>query len=122
MRWALLGASDACARRVLPALRAVGEDVSRIYSSSAERAREFAHRNGVVFATRDLAVALDAVDAVYVSSSNERHAPHVLAAAAPGRLVLCEKPLARRAEGALTVIDILRPDSRARILAKPAGS
>ena len=40
------------------------------------------------------ALADPAVDIVYVSTTNELHRPQTLAAAAAGKHVLCEKPLA----------------------------
>ena len=106
MRWALIGASDVSERRMLPALRAAGERATRIYSSNLERARRYAARHDVEQATSDLARALDeGVDAVYVSSANQHHAVHVLAAAGAGRHVLCEKPLALAADDAFAMVE-----------------
>jgi 1,5-anhydro-D-fructose reductase (1,5-anhydro-D-mannitol-forming) len=94
---------------MLPALRAAGEQILRIFSSDLRRGRTFALEHGVPSATDNLAIALDdGVDAVYVSSTNERHAAHVISAARAGRHVLCEKPLATNAEDAAAMIAACR--------------
>jgi 1,5-anhydro-D-fructose reductase (1,5-anhydro-D-mannitol-forming) len=96
LRWCLIGASDIAATEVLPALRAVGDTAVVVRSGDLRHARAWADRNGVPQAVTDLAAAVgrDDVDAVYVSSVNAQHREHVEAAAAAGKHVLAEKPLA----------------------------
>jgi 1,5-anhydro-D-fructose reductase (1,5-anhydro-D-mannitol-forming) len=95
MRWGLIGASNIAGEWMVGALRAVGDEPVAVVSGSLDRARAFAQQHGLAhaFARED---ALDALglDAVYVSSTNERHEASVLHAAAQGWHVLCEKPLA----------------------------
>src|SRR4051795_8557177 len=54
---------------------------------------------GIPDSTTDLGALLAApgVDAVYISTTNEKHRPQALAAIAAGKHVLCEKPLAMTA-------------------------
>ena len=81
LRWALVGASDIAATQVLPALHAIGHRAVVVQSSSAERAADYAARHGIGRATDSLDEALAAdVDAVYVSTTNDRHAAAVHAA------------------------------------------
>ncbi|MFZ5852813.1 MAG: Gfo/Idh/MocA family protein [Actinomycetota bacterium] len=96
LRWALVGASDIAATRVLPAIRAVGDSVVVVRSGDAAHGRAWAQRHGVPQAVVDVRAAVDRddVDAVYVSSVNVQHREHVEAAAAAGKHVLAEKPLA----------------------------
>jgi 1,5-anhydro-D-fructose reductase (1,5-anhydro-D-mannitol-forming) len=96
MRWGLIGASDIAATRMIAAFRATGGEVVSVLSSSPERARSFAAEHGLAGGTTDLdaLVGDDGIDAVYISTTNEKHKAQALAAIAAGKHVLCEKPLA----------------------------
>lgn len=104
VRWGFVGASTIAREHMIAAVRASGHDVVAITSGSAERARAYAHEHGIARAHESLESLLadPAVEAVYISSTNEKHCAQVLAAAAAGKHVLCEKPLA------LTVADARR--------------
>jgi 1,5-anhydro-D-fructose reductase (1,5-anhydro-D-mannitol-forming) len=95
--WGLIGASHIAAEHMVGAIHAcAGQQVVAVASSRIERAREFAAELAVARAYDSVAALLadPAVHAVYVSSTNEKHRDQVLAAAAAGKHVLCEKPLA----------------------------
>jgi 1,5-anhydro-D-fructose reductase (1,5-anhydro-D-mannitol-forming) len=96
LRWGLVGASDIAATRMIPAMRRLGHGVAAVCSSSAERAGAYAAAHGIPYATSSLDALLgrDDVDAVYISTTNQLHCAQTLAAAAAGKHVLCEKPLA----------------------------
>jgi 1,5-anhydro-D-fructose reductase (1,5-anhydro-D-mannitol-forming) len=94
LRWALVGPSAIAARRFLPALRSEDQEVVSVYSSSADRAVEFASAHGIALGTDDLDLALVGVDAAYVSSRNDRRADQVARVIAAGAHVFCEKPIA----------------------------
>lgn len=106
LRWALLGASDIAATRMIPAFRAAGHDVVIVQSGSPEWAADYAGAHGIPASTTSVqeAVSRADVDAVYVSSVNERHRSHVEAAAAAGRHVLAEKPLALTVADAIAMV------------------
>jgi 1,5-anhydro-D-fructose reductase (1,5-anhydro-D-mannitol-forming) len=95
-RWGLIGGSDIAATRMIPAMRALGQSPVAVSSSSAERAELFAGRHDIAASCRDVDELLgrDDIDAVYISSVNRLHAEHTIAAAAAGKHVLCEKPVA----------------------------
>jgi len=95
--WGFVGASTWAARYLAPAVAAVpGSRGVGVFSSSRERGERFAASNGLekAYASLDELLADPAVEAVYVSSTNDRHAEQTIAAAGAGRHVLCEKPLA----------------------------
>lgn len=95
--WGLIGASTVAKEHMLGAIGAQeGNFVQAIFSSSAERAQTFAKDHGIpaAYDTLDALLADPQVQAVYISTTNELHHPQVLAAAAAGKHVLCEKPLA----------------------------
>jgi 1,5-anhydro-D-fructose reductase (1,5-anhydro-D-mannitol-forming) len=96
LRWALIGASDIAATRMIPAMRAAGDSITVVQSGSPDWAEEFARTHEIPNAVSDIdaALARPDVDAVYVSSHNDKHHAQVLAAAAAGKHVLAEKPLA----------------------------
>jgi 1,5-anhydro-D-fructose reductase (1,5-anhydro-D-mannitol-forming) len=107
LRWVLVGASDIAATRVLPAMRAVGQEPIAVLSSDRARGERYAQQQGIprVAATLDEALSLDA-DAVYVSTTNERHCEQAIAAMRAGRHVLCEKPIATNLADAAAIIDV----------------
>ena len=110
MRWALIGASDIAATQVLPALRQLGHEAVVVVGSDADRVARYAIRNGVGRGTTSVEEALGSgggsdIDAVYVSTTNERHAAGVHAAVGAGCHVLCEKPLATSLDQARAMVD-----------------
>lgn len=95
MRWGLIGASTIAAEHMIGAIRSQpGQEVVAVLSADATRGRSYADRHGIAQATTDLAALLDGVDAVYISTTNEKHRAEALAAIRAGKHVLCEKPLA----------------------------
>jgi len=106
-RWAILGASDIAATRVIPAIRAHGGKISVVQSGSSDWAGEYANRHAIAESVTSVedAVGRDDVDAVYVSSHNHKHRDQVIAAARAGKHVLAEKPLALTLEDARAMVN-----------------
>ena len=96
MRWGLIGASTIAEQHMIAAIRATGGEVQTVVSTSMERVQTFANRHAIAEAADNLAVLLNdaSIQAVYISSTNEKHRSQALAAIAAGKHVLCEKPLA----------------------------
>lgn len=95
--WGLIGASTIAAEHMIGAIRAQqGHDVVAVASSNAQRAKDYAEKHRIAGAYDSVAALLTdpAVQVVYISTTNELHRDQVLAAAAAGKHVLCEKPLA----------------------------
>ena len=106
--WALVGASTIAAEWMIDAIRAQGDsDVVAVMSSSAERGAAYAREHGIGRScdTVDALLADPAVDIVYISTTNELHLEQTLAAAAAGKHVLCEKPLALTVPDARRMVD-----------------
>ena len=105
--WGLIGASTIARQYMVDAIRAQdGNEVVAVMSSSADRATQFATENGIAgaYASIDSLLADPAVQAVYVSTTNELHHSQVLAAAKAGKHVLCEKPLALNVADAIEMV------------------
>ncbi|WP_306147355.1 MULTISPECIES: Gfo/Idh/MocA family protein [unclassified Roseibium] len=97
MRWGLIGASRIASSFVIDAIRVQdGADIQSVLSSDVERGKVFASEHQIPDSYTDLDALLadESVDAVYISTTNEKHHAQALAAIAAGKHVLCEKPLA----------------------------
>lgn len=81
-----------------------------VASNDPARARAFAVELGIPAAHESIEALLadPAVDVVYVSTTNEQHAPLTLAAARAGKHVLCEKPLALSLNDATAMVAACR--------------
>ncbi len=109
--WGLIGASNIASQHMIDAIRAQsGHEVVAVMSSSAQRAQDFAekHRVAGVYSELSALLADPAVQVVYVSTTNELHHGQVLAAAAAGKQILCEKPLALDVSDALAMVNACR--------------
>jgi 1,5-anhydro-D-fructose reductase (1,5-anhydro-D-mannitol-forming) len=96
LRWGLIGASTIAAEHMVRAFRDNGGEVVSVMSANADRVAKYAKHHGIARATTSLEdlVGSKDIDAVYISTTNELHRDQVFAAAAAGKHILCEKPLA----------------------------
>jgi predicted dehydrogenase len=94
------------ARVHAPALRAAGFEVVGVVGADAERTKRRADNNGIPAAFTDLddAIARTGAIAVTIASPPNTHATLTLAALARGCHVLCEKPFAKDAAEARTLL------------------
>lgn len=77
----------------------------RVWDDDSERGRLKAEEYGAPFEP-DLDAAIEACDSVVICSENAHHHSLTLRAAAAGRHVLCEKPLAITVEDALEMVQV----------------
>ncbi|MCG5078322.1 Gfo/Idh/MocA family oxidoreductase [Paraburkholderia sp. RG36] len=108
VHWALVGASTIAEEWMINAIRAQPDGaIKAIVSGDIGRARKFADKHAIAQASADLDEVLKdpQINAIYISSTNEKHLPQVLAAAAAGKHVLCEKPLALTTDDARKMIE-----------------
>lgn len=80
-----------------------------VYSRSTERAREFANQWRIPRSTANLRAAIEHpdTDTVIIGVPNHLHAEAVRLAADAGKAILCTKPLARTAEEAKRLVEIV---------------
>jgi 1,5-anhydro-D-fructose reductase (1,5-anhydro-D-mannitol-forming) len=107
MNWALIGASTIASQHMINALRAQpGGEITWLISGSATHASDFAARHNIPNFDTDVGAALGDpnVDAVYISSTNEKHLAQAMAAIKAGKHVLCEKPLAMTIDDAIAMV------------------
>ena len=97
IRWGIIGAGDIADRVMAPAMRAAPHaELVAIMRRDRLAAAAFARRHDVprVYGSVENIVADPDIQAIYVATPVARHLPDTLAAAAQGKHILCEKPMA----------------------------
>ena len=107
VKWGLIGASTIAHQFVIGAIRNQPDgQIGAVMSADQSRADAYARQNKIPVAVDTLDALLSAgIDAVYISTTNELHLAQALAAAAAGKHVLCEKPLALTTADARQMLD-----------------
>jgi predicted dehydrogenase len=107
VRWGVLSTANIGIEKVIPAIqRASNCTVVAIASRSDEAARAAALDLGIPRAYGSYQAMLDLaeIDAVYIPLPNDLHAEWTCRAAAAGKHILCEKPLAMTADQAIAMV------------------
>lgn len=103
VRWGIISTAAIGVEKVIPGmLKSRQLEVRAIASRSLASARKAARKLGIPVAYGSYAELYDdpEIDAVYNPLPNPMHVPETLAAAAKGKHVLCEKPIAMNAREA----------------------
>lgn len=111
LRWGILSTARIGVRRLLPAFaRSEGHAVRAIASRDLGRARHLAAQFGIPRAYGSYEELLEDpdVEAIYNPLPNNLHRPWALRAAAAGKHMLCEKPLALNADEAAEMVEACR--------------
>ena len=111
VRWGIIGCGDVCEVKSGPGFqKAEGSRLVAVMRRDRARAEDFARRHGVPRAYDDAAalIADPEVDAVYIATPPSTHAPYALQAAAAGKPVYVEKPMATTAAEAQAMVDACR--------------
>jgi predicted dehydrogenase len=106
--WGVLSTAKIGRERVLPGMKKSGLiDIRAIASRDAGRARAAADLLGieVAYDSYDALLADPDIEAIYNPLPNHLHVPLTLQAAAAGKHVLCEKPIALTAQQAMQLRD-----------------
>ncbi len=97
VRWGIIGCGDVTEVKSGPAFaRVPNSSLVAVMRRDADKARDYAQRHGVPRWSADASEIIDAddVDAVYVATPPGSHAEYVRRAAAAGKPVYVEKPMA----------------------------
>ncbi len=108
VRWGVLGNASIARKNVIPAIqKAQNCEVLAIASREQGRAAEAARAHAIERSYGSYGELLEDpdVDAVYIPLPNSLHAEWTLKAAAAGKHVLCEKPLAMNEQEAAIMVD-----------------
>jgi hypothetical protein len=94
LKFGLIGASYVAASRMVPAFHANGITPKGLFDTDKERF-QFWREQDLDLLTPDLDELLGSnIDAVYISSRNDQHAPQAILAAEAGKHIIVEKPMA----------------------------
>ena len=95
VRWGLIGATAIGREWMIAAIREAGGEIVAVMSTDSAPGLAYADEFGIPKAVGSLQeLFASGVEAVYVSTTNERHRAETIAAAEARVHVLCEKPLA----------------------------
>lgn len=111
IRWGFIGTGTVAQQWMIDAVNAHEAcRVASVFDINRGRAEEVAgNRPGIGVADSVESLLGDAdIDAVYICTTNETHAPLTLQAAAAGKHVLCEKPMAMNLDDARTMMTSCR--------------
>ncbi len=100
-RWGIMSTAGIGREQVIPAIQdAENGVVTAIASRDEARARALADRFGAphAFGSYEEMLASDAIDGVYIPLTTDAHVEWTLKAANAGKHVLCEKPIALKAD------------------------
>ncbi len=109
--WAIAGIGSHADLKLAPAMKLADDArMVAVYGRDQGRADAFAEKHGADAAYSDLDALLadSRVDAVFVASPNHLHAPQTINAAAAGKHVLSEKPMANSVTDAAAMVSACR--------------
>ena len=109
--WAIAGIGSHADLKLAPAMKLADDArLVAVYGRDQDRADDFAEKHGADAAYSDLDALLadSRVDAVFVASPNHLHAPQTIKAAAAGKHVLSEKPMANSVTDAAAMVSACR--------------
>ncbi len=97
IRWGILGVAKIATAKVIPAMqRSEHAEIAAIASRDLTKARAAADEHGIpqAYGSYEELLADPSIDAIYNPLPNHLHVPWSIRAAAAGKHVLCEKPIA----------------------------
>ena len=111
IRYGIIGFGRFAERTIAPAIRrARNSDIVALQKRSPEAARKKADECSIPLAFSSVVELVEHpdIDAVFITSANAAHCAETLAAAAAGKHVIVEKPMALDAREASRMIDVCR--------------
>jgi 1,5-anhydro-D-fructose reductase (1,5-anhydro-D-mannitol-forming) len=105
LKFGLIGASYVAGSRMVPAFRANGISPKALFDTDEERFQFWRDQDLDLLTTNLDELLSSDLDAVYISSRNDQHAVHAIAAAEAGKHILVEKPMALTLANARAIVD-----------------
>ncbi|TIS42512.1 Gfo/Idh/MocA family oxidoreductase [Mesorhizobium sp.] len=111
IRWGLIGASNIAKQWLAASInKHPACEVVSVYSRDEKRASDYARELKLqsYHTSLESLLADPDVDAVYISTTNDKHHDEAIAAAEAGKHILCEKPLTLSVADAETMVEAAR--------------
>ncbi|WP_341224387.1 Gfo/Idh/MocA family oxidoreductase [uncultured Arcticibacterium sp.] len=108
IKWGIIGVGDVCEKKSGPAFqKAEGSELVAVMRRTGAKAKDFAERHGVPKWYDDAEKLINdpEINAIYVATPPNGHAPYAAMAAAAGKPVYVEKPMARNHAECLSMIE-----------------
>lgn len=99
--WGVIGAGNVCEVKSVPGMyKSAHSEVKTVMRRNLEKARDYARRHNIPFATNNVDKIFNdpEIDIVYVATPPDTHCEYTLKAAAAGKAVYVEKPMANTVE------------------------
>ncbi len=106
--WGIIGVGDVCEKKSAPAMRKIAHsEIKVVMRRHRDKAQDYAQRHGVPVWTNEVdeVLADDEVNAIYIATPPDAHANLTLRAAAAGKPVYVEKPMARTHDECTRMVD-----------------
>jgi len=104
VRWAVLGAGGIARRRTIPEGILPAGNAELVAVCSVPDGEDVANQFGVRYCPTEEALLSSDIDAVYIATPTFLHHDQVVRAVQTGKHVLCEKPLALKADDAAGMV------------------
>lgn len=107
INWGIIGVGDVCEVKSAPAMNLIeGSKLVAVMRRNEEKAADFAKRHGVPkwYSDADALINDPDVNAIYIATPPDTHAFYTLKAAAAGKPVYVEKPMARTHQECLDMV------------------
>ncbi|KAA3630939.1 MAG: gfo/Idh/MocA family oxidoreductase, partial [Bacteroidetes bacterium] len=114
IHWGIIGAGDVCEVKSGPALMQVANSsVRAVMRRNTEKARDFANRHGVAkwYDNAEDLLNDPEINAIYIATPPDTHAEYTLKAAALGKPVYVEKPMARTHQECISMVEACQKEN-----------
>ncbi|WP_114750154.1 Gfo/Idh/MocA family protein [Pleomorphovibrio marinus] len=98
VKWGVIGVGDVCEKKSAPAMQKIkNSELLAVMRRDGEKARDYANRHNVPkwYDDADLLIQDPEINAIYIATPPYAHLSYVKKAAAVGKAIYVEKPMAR---------------------------
>ncbi|MEI7676712.1 MAG: Gfo/Idh/MocA family oxidoreductase [Bacteroidales bacterium] len=109
--WGIIGAGDVCEKKSAPAMnKIVNSRIKAIMRRNAAKAEDYARRHGINEWSTDVDQLLSdpEINAIYIATPPDSHLELTRKAAAKGKAIYVEKPMARSHQECVEMIEICK--------------